>query len=270
MKSEGLRTRRHGFSLVELLVVIAIIAVLVAMMLPSLSRAKETTRRTICLGMLRDYMSAHVNYAVNNKGFYVPMGVSENASPAVWWVYYMTTDRYNMLAPFLGRPTIVKPTSTPSFNIPLQSCPSMMTLPGASANTWSANWGWGTCYAWLMGVQSSNNITARIAPFWTSPISLNDAPSLAMMGDTSLAYPTGISGYVQPTDCAHGRNGRIKGLPAGALPSAIGADGGNVLYNDGSARWKPAKDYPSVGYNTESYYIGLYSPLGAGAFRGFW
>lgn len=44
--------RRHGFTLIELLVVIAIIALLVAILVPSLQQARELTRRTKCLANL--------------------------------------------------------------------------------------------------------------------------------------------------------------------------------------------------------------------------
>ncbi|MEA3224535.1 MAG: type II secretion system protein [Planctomycetota bacterium] len=47
--------RRGGFTLIELLVVIAIIAVLLAIMMPSLQRVKEQAREMTCRANLRQY-----------------------------------------------------------------------------------------------------------------------------------------------------------------------------------------------------------------------
>ena len=59
--------RRMGFTLVELMVVIAIVALLVAMLLPVLSNAKEAARRVVCSSNLRQWGIAQELYAGDNK-----------------------------------------------------------------------------------------------------------------------------------------------------------------------------------------------------------
>ena len=56
-----------GFTLIELLVVISIIAVLIALLQPTLGMAKETARRTICAGCVQQLaLGVHV-YAEDNR-----------------------------------------------------------------------------------------------------------------------------------------------------------------------------------------------------------
>ena len=60
-----------GFTLIELLVVIAIIAILMAVLMPTLHRAREQGRRAACLSNLRQLGLAWVVYADDNDGFVV-------------------------------------------------------------------------------------------------------------------------------------------------------------------------------------------------------
>ena len=59
---------RRGFTLVELLVVIGIIAVLIGILLPTISRARRQANTTACMATLRNLGQAISIYESENKG----------------------------------------------------------------------------------------------------------------------------------------------------------------------------------------------------------
>ena len=77
--------QREAFTLIELLVVIAILSLLISILLPSLTRAKELAKRAVCMSNLRNTYIPICFYAEDYDTYYP--STDQNRAPYIWSVH---------------------------------------------------------------------------------------------------------------------------------------------------------------------------------------
>jgi prepilin-type N-terminal cleavage/methylation domain-containing protein/prepilin-type processing-associated H-X9-DG protein len=212
---------RHGFTLIELLVVIAIIAILAALLLPALSKAKERAKRIQCLSNIRQMGVAVTMYAgdFDDKVFsplYGNITVGLNAA------LIPTLKNYGMS---------LKTSSSEENNV--WSCPTRTYLPRLQP---------GTTDMLAIGYQYFGGLTTWMNPAGTivgapSPIRLGSSkPGWCLAAEANARYTASLAGAPP----GWGADGYVTGQAIRVPHARAGKkhpDGGNVLFVDCSARW---------------------------------
>ncbi|HSU54889.1 MAG TPA: prepilin-type N-terminal cleavage/methylation domain-containing protein [Candidatus Dormibacteraeota bacterium] len=225
------RTKAAGFTLIELLVVIAIIAILAAMLLPTLARAKEKSQRAVCKSNMRQVSLTAIMYAGDN-GDKFPSPVWNGPPPAVQSTHavWLPTNSYDYFV------------TTARVSTNCLSCPNLVKI---------GSWFWfkpervRVGYFCLWGVPTEIDTRPRDGNYgptpwpWDSPKKTTDRYTAytVLLSDIISFGIDNFDGELNVTVAPHTASG-LRHSTTTTDPAALGSEGGNVGTMDGSVQWR--------------------------------
>jgi len=276
---------RSGFTLVELLVVIGIIALLVAILLPVMARAREAAKRTQCASNLRQYAMGTIILAHNNKQHYRLSHRSLRIEDADAWSYLgspnLSCEPIDDHIAIVSDHLVDRYKREAGIDLEKIACPdrlgdnddaSWISWQNADATTATASHGrqkmLRMTYYLMAGRYWQKYATLTYqepgdpAPphYLHVPVKLNDKGKFVLCSDLiEFNTVSAISGT--QTTAPHGVRGFVGG-PKDSTAKQIGSQGGNFGFADGSVQWIQQSDlhqfYATANVNSK---IRAYLPI---------
>jgi prepilin-type N-terminal cleavage/methylation domain-containing protein len=257
---------KNGFTLIELLVVIAIIAILAAMLLPALTKAKERAKIISCANNLKQCGLSMAVYATDNRDFY-PLAPNPNNST-------------------FGDPTSAK-TGNCLWDLPnaignaiAGSKPDICFCPSSYASKEKGNlyqfWNYqsaapymteggykSTGYLWMMKRNDNSNPTYPAMNVNPNKRRMLVSKTSVQVTNTLSIADTEIGTDMTLSDTQNRNTAKFRGVVSSTLPQGFNSNhmngnrpqGGNILFQDTHVAWRQFRDMDWITNDRSDRYV---------------